>query len=71
MLETDWEYNRQASGKGNSPAGVLASISESWSRCRDFGLRAAGTPDEIVLSEEKFKVVLEKNESIRNFVLPE
>ena len=71
MLETDWEYNRHASGKGNGAAGVLASISESWSRCRDFGLRAAGTPDEIVLSEEKFKVVLEKNESIRNFVLPE
>ena len=70
MLETSWEYDR-ASGKSNGSSGVLASISESWSRCRDFGLRAAGTPQEIVLSEDKFKVVLEKNESIRNFVLPE
>ena len=70
MLGTDWEYSR-TSGKSNGASGVLASISESWSRCRDFGLRAAGTPEEIVLSEEKFKVVLEKNESIRNFILPE
>ena len=70
MLETSLEYE-SASRKINGSSGVLASISESWSRCRDFGLRAAGTPQEIVLSEEKFKVVLEKNESIRNFVLPE
>ena len=70
MPASSWEYDR-ASGKSNASSGVLASISESWSRCRDFGLRAAGTPQEIVLSEDKFKVVLEKNESIRNFVLPE
>ena len=70
MPANSWEYDR-ASGKSNASSGVLASISESWSRCRDFGLRAAGTPQEIVLSEDKFKAVLEKNESIRNFVLPE
>ena len=60
MLGTDWEYSR-TSGKSNGASGVLASISESWSRCSDFGLRAAGTTEEIVLSEEKFKVVLVGN----------
>ena len=39
MLETDWEYE-SASRKINGSSGVLASISESWSRCRDFGLDA-------------------------------
>ena len=34
-------------------------------------LRAAGTPAEIVLSEDKFKTVFEQNESIRHFVIPE
>ena len=53
--------------KGN----VLSMISDSWSRCRNFGLRASGKPEEVVLSEERFRSVMERNASIRHLVLPE
>ena len=63
---TDIPDVQDVSQKGS----VLSTISESWSRCREFGLRASGKPVEAVLSEERFRMVMEQNESIRNFVLP-
>ena len=51
--------------------GMLSAISESWSRCREFGLRSSGKPTEAVLSSEKFRTILEQNESVRHLVLPE
>ena len=64
---TDIPDVQDVSQKGS----VLSTISESWSRCREFGLRASGKPVEAVLSEERFRMVMEQNESIRHFVLPE
>lgn len=57
--------------KHKSGRRVLSSISESWKRCRDFGLAATGKPLDAVVSEENFKSILERNESVRQFVLPE
>ena len=70
MSVENWDYENREAGI-NRASGVIASIADSWSRCREFGLRAAGTPSEIVLSEDKFKTVFEQNESIRHFVIPE
>lgn len=55
----------------NKSSGVIASIAESWSRCRDFGLMTSGTPSEVVLSNEKFLETLEENRNIRELVIPE
>ena len=52
-------------------SGVIASIAESWSRCRDFGLMASGTPAEIVLSNEKYLEALEESRDVRELVIPE
>lgn len=52
-------------------SGVIASITESWSRCRDFGLLTSGTPTEIVLSNEKYLDALEENRDVRELVTPE
>ena len=55
----------------NKSSGVIASIAESWSRCRDFGLMTSGTPSEVVLSNEKYLETLEENRNIRELVIPE
>lgn len=52
-------------------SGVIASIAESWSRCRDFGLMTSGTPTEAVLSNEKYLDALEENREVRELVIPE
>ena len=57
--------------KHKSGRRVLSSISESWKRCRDFGLAATGKPLDAVVSEENLKSILERNENVRQFVLPE
>ena len=64
------------SGNWNQPdenieKGTLPIISDSWIRCSDYGLDASGKPEEPVLSEKKFRGVLEHNESIRRLVVPE
>ena len=51
--------------------GMFSAISDSWSRCREFGLRASGKPTEAVLSSDKFRLILEQNEGVRHIVLPE
>lgn len=71
MTANDWDANIPSSPKARPVSGVISAINDSWTRCRDFGLRASATPAELVLSEEKFKVVLDQNESIRHLVLPE
>ena len=55
----------------NKNSGVIASIAESWSRCRDFGLMTSGTPTETVLSNEKYLDALEENREVRELVIPE
>ncbi|MGB1851227.1 MAG: hypothetical protein ACPHM5_07720, partial [Candidatus Micropelagos thuwalensis] len=57
--------------KHKSGRRVLSSISESWKRCRDFGLATTGKPLDAVVSEQDFRTILERNESVRQFVLPE
>ena len=47
MSVENWDYENGEAGI-NRASGVIASIADSWSRCREFGLRAAGTPSEIV-----------------------
>ena len=50
MSVENWDYENREAGI-NRASGVIASIADSWSRCREFGLRAAGTPAEIVLAK--------------------
>ena len=50
---------------------VLSSISDSWKRCRALGLATSGKPLEVVVSQEKFKAIVERNHTVRQFVLPE
>jgi len=69
LTVSDWEYEDRE--KNYRSSSVIASIADSWTRCREFGLRASGTPSEVVLSEDRFRSVFEKNERIRHFVLPE
>ena len=63
MSVENWDYENRETVL-NRASGVVASIADSWSRCREFGLRAAGTPSEIVLSEDKFKTVFEKTKAL-------
>ena len=71
MTIDDYSYDIPDASGTQQRGGVLSAISDSWSRCREFGLRATGKPVEAVLSEERFRVVMEQNESIRHLVLPE
>ena len=71
MTINDYDYDIPDTDEAHQRGGVLSVISDSWSRCRDFGLRASGKPVEAVLSEDRFRMVMEQNESIRHLVLPE
>ena len=71
MTSDEYGYDIPEAKDIHQGGGVLSAISDSWSRCREFGLRASGRPVEAVLSEERFRMVMEQNESIRHFVLPE
>lgn len=71
MIDKDWEYDRSAEVRPHHATEAKARIAESWARCRDFGLQASGTPRELVLSEGRFKSILEQDEHVRRFVLPE
>ena len=71
MTSDEYGYDIPEAQDIHKGGGVLSAISDSWSRCREFGLRASGRPVEAVLSEERFRIVMEQNESIRHFVLPE
>ena len=71
MTSDEYGYDIPEAQDIHKGGGVLSAISDSWSRCREFGLRASGKPVEAVLSEERFRMVMEQNESIRHFVLPE
>ncbi|MGB2462691.1 MAG: sigma-54-dependent Fis family transcriptional regulator, partial [Candidatus Puniceispirillaceae bacterium] len=48
-----------------------SAISDSWARCRGFGLQAAGKPVEAVISPAEMAIILEKNTYIRQMVIPE
>ena len=71
MTSNEFGYDIAEAQEIHQRGGVLSAISDSWTRCREFGLRASGKPVEAVLSEERFRMVIEQNESIRHFVLPE
>lgn len=49
----------------------ISAISESWTRCRDFGLQSSGNPVDAVVSAVKMTEIMEKNERIRRLVTPE
>ena len=46
-------------------------IQNSWNRCRDVGLSPSGKPVDAVTSEIDLSIIQEKNQRIRQFVLPE
>ena len=71
MSIDDYSYDIPDTLSHDPKGGVFSAIADSWSRCREFGLRASGRPVEAVLSKEKFQLVMEKNESVRHLVLPE
>ena len=71
MTSDEYGYDIPDAQDVHQRGGVLSAISDSWSRCREFGLRASGKPVEAVLSGEKFRMVMEQNESIRHLVMPE
>ncbi|MEX0503913.1 sigma-54-dependent Fis family transcriptional regulator [Alphaproteobacteria bacterium LSUCC0719] len=71
MASDEYGYEFPEARDALQRGGVLSAISDSWSRCREFGLRASGKPVEAVLSSEKFRIVMEQNESVRHLVLPE
>lgn len=48
-----------------------SAISDSWARCRGFGLQAAGKPVEAVISPAEMAIILENNTYIRQMVIPE
>ena len=48
-----------------------SAIRNSWARCRDVGLSPSGKPVDAVTSEIDLSIIQEKNERIRQFVLPE
>jgi len=50
---------------------TINAISASWARCRDFGLRSSGRPKDVVLSDVQMHQILQKNEQVRQLVLPE
>ena len=49
----------------------ITAISESWARCKDFGLLSSGKPVEAVVSESQMNEILEENDYIRQLVTPE
>ncbi|MGB2107314.1 MAG: GAF domain-containing protein, partial [Candidatus Puniceispirillum sp.] len=49
----------------------ITAISESWARCKDFGLLSSGKPVEAVISESQMNEILEENDYIRQLVTPE
>ena len=71
MTANDWEFDIPSASKIHRPPSLVPAVNDSWTRCRGFGLSASAKPAELVLSEEKFKDVLDQNESIRHLVLPE
>ena len=71
MTANDWELDSPSASKIHRPPSVVPAVNDSWTRCRGFGLSASAKPAELVLSEEKFKDVLDQNETIRHLVLPE
>jgi len=48
-----------------------SAIRNSWARCRDVGLSPSGKPVDAVTSDIDLSIIQEKNERIRQFVLPE
>ena len=70
MTSDEYGYDIPEAQDVHQKGGVLSAISDSWSRCREFGLRASGKPVEAVLSEERFRMVMEQNESIRHLCFP-
>ena len=46
-------------------------IQNSWERCRDVGLSPSGKPVDAVTSDIDLSIIQEKNQRIRQFVLPE
>jgi len=46
-------------------------IQNSWDRCRDLGLSPSGKPVDAVTSDIGLSIIQEKNQRIRQFVLPE
>ena len=48
-----------------------SAIRNSWARCRDVGLSPSGKPVDAVTSDIDLSIIQEKNDRIRQFVLPE
>lgn len=71
METTDHTYELSEKTRCDSGSRGLANISESWVRCRKFGLQTSGKPVEAVVSENELKVILQQNENVRHLVLPE
>ena len=49
----------------------VSAIENSWVRCREVGLAPSGKPIDAVTSDIDLSIIKEKNQKIRQFVLPE
>ncbi|MDA9772407.1 sigma 54-interacting transcriptional regulator [Amylibacter sp.] len=49
----------------------VSAIENSWARCREVGLAPSGKPIDAVSSDIDLSIIQEKNQKIRQFVLPE
>ena len=49
----------------------ITAISDSWARCKNFGLLSSGKPVEAVISDNQMTEILEENDYIRQLVTPE
>lgn len=49
----------------------VSAIENSWARCREVGLAPSGKPIDAVTSDIDLSIIQEKNQKIRQFVLPE
>lgn len=71
METSDYNFDGNTYVRHKSGRRVLDAISDSWTRCREFGLRSSGKPIEAVVSETELAAILQRNERVRHLVLPE
>ena len=66
------KHQRNMIGEDNIDGqSVITAISDSWTRCKNFGLLSSGKPVEAVISDNQMTEILEENDYIRQLVTPE
>lgn len=74
-MDIDHANHKKDRGSIGQPLSRLqvssADITESWARCRNYGLHSSGRPIEAVVSSSQMTEILEQNRYIRQLVIPE